>query len=201
MKLLAKIKFYSFLLIVLGLAGTAGYFYLRYAAAREGATRHVVDAPAVLHQIQKLNELVTVRYTIQKVIGLEEEKVPFGSEKILLLVQATALGGVDLSTMTTQDVTCASNNVTLRLPAARVLHVFPNEQETKVWDRSKTWWAPWVPFSKELEAKARRAALETIQGAAIEMGILSNAQQNAEISIREFLKLTGVESVGFLPPR
>lgn len=197
MKIWTTIKLYFVLLLVLGAAGTAGYFYLRDAASREGVVRQTVDVPAVLKQIQKLNELVTVKYTIQKVVGLEEEKVPFGSEKILLLVQATALGGVDLSVLTTQDVTSVSNNITIRLPAARVLHVFPNEKETRVWDRSKTWWTPWVPFSNELETKARTAALESIQGAAIEMGILSNAQQNAETTIREFLTLTGVESVTF----
>jgi hypothetical protein len=201
MKLWTKIKLFSFLLIVLGLAGTAGYFYLRYVSARDAVVRRTVDAPAVLEQICKLNELVTVKYTIQKVIGLEEQKVPFGAEKILLLVQATVLGGVDLSTLTTQDVTCISNNVTIRLPVARVLHVYPNEKETKVWDRTKTWWTPWVPFSPDLEQKARVAALESIQGAALELGILSNAQQNARAAISELLKLTGVESVNFTPAR
>jgi hypothetical protein len=197
MKLWTKIKVYSFLLIVFGLAGTAGFFYLRYQSAKGGTIRRIVDSPAVLEQIRKLNELVTVKYTIQKVVGLEEQKVPFGSEKILLLVQATVLGGVDLSTLTTQDVTCVSNNVTIRLPVAKVLHVYPNEKETKVWDRSITWWTPWVPYSLDLEQKARVAALETIQNAALEMGILSNAEQNARTSISEFLNLSGVQSVKF----
>jgi hypothetical protein len=66
-----------------------------------------------------------------------------------------------------------------------------------VWDRSKTWWTPWVPFNPELEQKARLAALEAAQAAAAEMGILSNAQQNAQKTIGEFLHATGVESVQF----
>src|SRR5271168_2518476 len=63
-----------------------------------------VDAPAVVREIQRLNDLVTVKYTIQKVVGLEESKVPLGSEKLLLIVQAEVLAGVDLSKIAAADV-------------------------------------------------------------------------------------------------
>src|SRR5213594_3519238 len=88
-----KVKFYFVLLLVLGLAGMAAYY--RYFP-QQSVTRRTVDTPALLQQIQRLNELVTVKYSIQKVIGLEEQKVPFGSEKVLLLVQATVKAGVNL---------------------------------------------------------------------------------------------------------
>src|SRR5579872_6504155 len=39
---------------------------------REGRPR--IDPPSVLAQIQRLNQLATVKYTIQKVIGLTEQK-------------------------------------------------------------------------------------------------------------------------------
>ena len=153
---------------------------------------------AVVQQIQRLSELVTVKYSIQKVIGLEEQKVPFGSEKVLLMVQATVLGGVDLSQISTQDVTGAdTGSLTINLPAPRVMHVFVNDNETKVWDRSKTWWTPWVAFNPELEQNARRAALEAVQQAALQMGILSNAQQNAENTLREFFAPSGISNVAF----
>lgn len=55
-----------------------------------------LDAPAIVREIQGLSELVSLKYTIQKVVGLEEKKTPVGSEKLLLIVQAEALAGVDL---------------------------------------------------------------------------------------------------------
>ena len=190
-----KIKFYFLSLLILGLAALALYY--RYFP-QQGGVRRIVDVPAVVQQIQRLSELVTVKYSIQKVIGLEEQKVPFGSEKVLLMVQATVLGGVDLSQVSTQDVTEAdAGSVTIRLPAPRVMHVFVNDNETKVWDRSKTWWTPWVDFNPELEQNARRAALEAVQQAALQMGILSNAQQNAENTLREFLRTSGISNVTF----
>ena len=190
-----RIKFSFVSILIIGLAGLALYY--RYVP-QQTVTRRTVDTPAVVQQIQRLSELVTVKYSIQKVIGLEEQKIPFGSEKVLLLVQATVLGGVDLSTLTTQDVASTEAGVVaITLPAPRVMHVFVNDNETKVWDRSKTWWTPWVDFNPELEQNARRAALEAVQQAALQMGILSNAQHNAETTIREFLRSSGITNVAF----
>lgn len=191
-----RIKFYTVTGVVVALA--AAVVYLRYIAPREARVVRTVDTPALLKEIQRLNELVTVKYNIQKVIGLKEEKVPFGSESLLLMVQAKVLGGIDLTGLTTQNVVVASDKaVTIQLPAPKILHVYVDEKETKVWDRTKTWWTPWVPFSPDLEQKARLAALESVQAAALDMGILGDSQTNAEITIREFLRSSGVDSVTF----
>jgi len=63
-----------------------------------------LDASAIVHEVQQLNELVSVKYTIQKVVGLEEQKIPLGSEKLLLFVQAEVLAGIDLSVLRASDV-------------------------------------------------------------------------------------------------
>jgi len=194
---LKEIRFTFSITAVLIVFAAGGYFYYFLHRPQEKRVRHTVDTPAVVQQIRRLSELVTVKYSIQKVIGLEEQKVPFGSEKVLLMVQATVLGGVDLSQLSTQDVTSTATDVLIKLPAPRVMHVFVNDNETKVWDRSKTWWTPWVGFNPELEQNARRAALEAVQQAALQMGILSNAQQNAERTVREFLRTAGLSNVTF----
>jgi hypothetical protein len=191
-----RIKFYTVSAIILALGGACLYLY--YFGGRRAVIRRVVDAPAIVREIQELSELVTVKYNIQKVVGLEEEKVPFGTERILLLVQGEVLGGVDLASLTTNDVWVSADKVvTARLPQPKVMHVYLDEKQTRVWDRSKTWWTPWVPYDPELEQKARLAALEDIQAAAMQMGILSNAQDNAENTVRKLLRTAGVEAVRF----
>jgi hypothetical protein len=90
--------------------------------------------------------------------------------------------------------------VTVRLPRPKVLHVYLDEKQTRVWDRSKTWWTPWEPYDPELDQKARLAALEAIQAAALQMGILSNAQDNAENTVQKALRAGNVESVRFIAP-
>lgn len=147
-----------------------------------------LDSQAVVTQVRQLNQLVTVKYSIQRVVGLREPKVPFGEESILIMVQGEALAGVDLSTVTSHDVTYTGRRqVTLTLPRAKLFNAFIDEKQTKVWDRQITWWTPWVPFDPDLEHKARLQALDDLRNAALSMGIVDQAQKNAETAIRDFL--------------
>jgi hypothetical protein len=159
-----------------------------------------LDPPAIVTQVQQLSQLTTVRYTVQKVVAIEEPKYPVGLESILLILQASVEAGIDLASLREQDVTRDSTGaIRLRLPAAQILNVIVNEKETKVWDRRKTWWAPWTPYSKDLEQRARMTGLESIKKAALDMGILRQAERNAETSIRSLLTLAGVKSVVIIP--
>ncbi len=156
----------------------------------------------MVREIRLLKELVTVRYSIQKVAGLTENKTPFGSESILLIVQAKVLGGVDLSEMREQDIQLKSAKaVSIGLPAPEILHVYLDENQTKVWDRTKTWWTPWVPYDKDLEQKARRAALDSVRKEALDMGILKDSESSAETTIRGLLRPLGFDTVEFYRAR
>ncbi len=158
------------------------------------------DPNAVLTHVQQLNQLATVKYTIQKIVGLKDEKYPVGSESILLIMQADVQAGIDLASMHNDDVSVQPNGtVILRLPEPRILNVSIDEKETKVWDREKTWWTPWVPYSLDLEQRARLAGLEAVKKTALDMGILGQAERNAETSIRGLLGFAGVKSVRIVP--
>ena len=160
--------------------------------------RRVADADGILREVRPLKELITVRYSIQKVAGLKEDKVPVGSESILLIVQAQVLGGVDLALLQDRDLRMdAQHRVEMKLPPAKILHINLDEKNTQVWDRSKTWFTPWVPYNKDLEKQARLAALESIRKEALDMGILLDAQVNAQNLIRALLHPLGVEQVSF----
>jgi hypothetical protein len=162
--------------------------------------KRTVDLPVVLQQVQKANELVTVKYGVQKVIGLEEQKYPLGSEKLLLIVQARVLAGVDLSQLKAEKIRLRdSDSVYLELPAPRILATNIDEKQTRVWDRRITWWTPWVPYNNDLERQARIAAVKSVEESAIEMGILAEAQRNAEQSLRGLLTALGFRNVQFGP--
>lgn len=153
---------------------------------------------AVLREVKPLKEIITVRYSIQKVTGLHEETYPVGEQSILLIVQARVLGGVDLAEMKAGDIRMDSaRHVNIKLPPAKILHINLDEKNTQVWDRTKTWWTPWVPYDLDLEKKARLTAIEAIRAEALSMGILLDAQVNAQDLIRTLLRPLGVEQVTF----
>jgi hypothetical protein len=146
-----------------------------------------LSSPSVLTQIKQLNQLATVRFSIQRVVGLTEPKVPVGEESILLIVQGEVQAGVNLADLRSEDVLLSDKRARVRLPQPKVLTSYLDEGQTKVWDRHVTWWTPWVPYSPDLEHRARMQALDEIRKAAIGMGILDRAGQNAENAIRQLL--------------
>ena len=151
--------------------------------------------PALVQQIQQLSELVTVKYSIQKIVGLEEQKVPFGTESVLLMVQAKVLGGVDLKNVTAN---ATADNLLIGLPEAKIFDVAIDDKTTKVWDHSLSKWAFWVSPNPDLEQSARRAALVDVELTAKEMGIVST-RKPTRTTIREFLRLAGHSNV-VVPP-
>ncbi|HXA64441.1 MAG TPA: DUF4230 domain-containing protein [Bryobacteraceae bacterium] len=182
--------------IAAGVLLTAIAFLFSRNVTREASPARVLDPVTVVREIQRLNELVSVKYTVQKVVGLEEQKVPFGSEKLLLFVQAEVLGGIDLSNLATSNVKLLSaRSLQVVLPAPKIVHIIIDDKQTKVWDRRITWWTPWVPFNPDLERQARLTAKDAVERAAIEMGILNQARRNAEAGIRGLLETLGVKSL------
>jgi hypothetical protein len=181
---------------IVGIILSAVLFFAWRTFDRRGLPVRTLDAPAVVREIQGLSELVSVKYTIQKVVGLEEKKTPVGTEKLLLIVQAEVLAGVDLAAIRPGDLKILPHDeARVALPPARILHIVIDDKQTKVWDRQITWWTPWVSPDPDLERQARLAARASVEQAAIEMGILDQAHRNAELVIRNLLQTLGAKSV------
>jgi hypothetical protein len=184
-KLVAFISTFALIFLVIGLI-----VYSRVYAPG-GTWLRPIDPPAIVSQVRGLKELVTVRYVVQKVVGITESRQPLGQESLLLMVQGRAQAGVDLGSITQYDVQVTGKKIKIRLPKAQIFDVFLDEKNTKVWDRRITWWTPWVSPDPDLEHKARMAAIDDIRQAAIEMGILRDAESSARAALRDLVAAMG----------
>jgi len=184
-KLIACISTFLLFMLIIGLIVYARVY------APGGTWLRPIDSPAVVSQVRGLKELVTVRYVVQKVVGLTESRPPLGEESILLMVQGRAQAGVDLGAVTQYDVQVSGKKIKIRLPHAQVFDIFIDEKNTKVWDRRITWWTPWVTPDVNLEHKARLTAIEDIRKTALEMGILHDAEESARAAIRDLVGAMG----------
>ena len=81
------IAFISTACLISLIIAVAIYLHLSKASS----TRITLDSAAVIKEIRPLNELVTVKFGIEKVVGMKEDKSPLGTESILLLVQGKVL--------------------------------------------------------------------------------------------------------------
>ena len=177
----------------------AGVAYVRFFVPGGAIFHQTLDAPELVREVRSLNDLVTVRYSIQKVVGMKEQKSPVGEESILLMVQGRVLAGIDLTELTQYDVMMKDRQTAqIRLGSPRITDAFLDEKETKVWDRRITWWTPWVSADPDLEHKARILALDEVRAAAIQMGILRDARKNAEEDVRQILHAFGIGRVTFV---
>jgi hypothetical protein len=157
------------------------------------------DSQAIVKEVRPLNELATVKYGIEKVIGMKEEKSPVGEESILLLVRGTVVAGINLASLSSNDVSISSDGVAkIHLMKPEIQAAYIDEKYTKVWDRGITWWTPWVSPDLDLEHKARMQAIDDIKLEALQMGILAEAQRSVEVDLRSILQAFGIQKTLFV---
>jgi hypothetical protein len=87
------------LLLLLAFVSLLAYMFVQNKSGQG------VDPGAVVLQVQKLSQLVTVGYRIQRVVSMTEQKEPVGQDSILLMVEGEVQGGVDLHGITVDNVT------------------------------------------------------------------------------------------------
>ena len=155
--------------------------------------------PVVVEGVQDLNRLATVRWRESVIVsresgGTELERFLAG-EKVLLVATGDVEAGVDLASLGSDDVKVNGETVTIRLPEPEILSVRLDEQKTGVYDRD------FGPLNlhpdDDLVEQARAAAVDRIEQAARDEDILDQAEQNAEDSIRAFVRTLGFEEVRF----
>lgn len=160
------------------------------------STIRVFGSAAVLKEVQQLNELVTVKYVIEKVVGMSDVNA-FGEDRVLLIAHGIAKAGVRLDELKPEDVQQGKDGeITLRLPKAKILDVYLDEKKTQVYERST---GILRRINKDLEKQARDNAVDSIRAAAQELDITIEAQQRAEKDVRQLLMLLGFKKVEFVP--
>ncbi|QYJ17041.1 hypothetical protein Rxycam_02878 [Rubrobacter xylanophilus DSM 9941] len=155
--------------------------------------------PVVVEGIRELDQLATVRWTESVPVtresgGTAVERI-FTGERVLLIAVGEVEAGVDLSEIGSDDVRVSGESVTIRLPEPQILSVSLDEEKTRVYDRD--FGLLNLRPDDVLVEEARVAALEEIEDAARENGILDAAGRGAEDSIRAFVTTLGFEKVRF----
>lgn len=156
------------------------------------------DPVTIVREVRSLARLETIQYSMEKVITAESGQGLFGflfGDRLLLVARGTVIAGVDLGKLGPQDVWLdEGGRVYLRLPEAEIFVATLDNETTYVYDRDS---GLLTQGSVDLEAEARRAAEDEIRRAAIEDGILEQAQVNAEAFLYRFLRSLDFEDVIF----
>ena len=149
----------------------------------------IPDPVTIVREVRELARLETIQYTLEKVITAEVGQGPLGflfGDRLLLIAHGSVIAGVDLSRVTPQDVRFDEmGRVYFRLPPAEIFVVTLDNDHSYVYDREV---GLLTRGNISLESAARQAAEEEIRKAALEDGILEQAQVNAENVLYRLLR-------------
>jgi Protein of unknown function (DUF4230) len=170
--------------------------YLTFAAARwlnHGESRFFWDTTTVVHEVQPLSELVTVKFVMNKVVVLEDLKW-YGENRVLLLAQGVVKAGIDLKRLKPEDISISGQTIKIKLPPPQVTDAYLDDSASQVIDHTT---GLLRAFDKDLEQSARLNAADDIARAARRAGILDEAEKHGQAELVNFLKQAGFVSVEF----
>lgn len=195
-------------LMIFFLLGCAGAVWLLRHAGQNDAAGKVAayllgnretfntTAPDVVSQIQRLNRLETVSYSVDTVVeGKHANTVLpdllFG-DRLILVVHGQVYAGVDLSQLKPDQVHVDGRTVTLDLPPSMVFSSRIDTGKTRVFARTT---GLLVQADPNLEIDTQKLAETQILEAATKDGILDTARANARLGMESLLRGLGFTTV------
>jgi hypothetical protein len=156
------------------------------------------DPEAVIHQIQALARLETIQYTIEKVITAESGhpdalEFLFG-DKLILVAHGEIIAGVDMAKIEAEDLVMKDETLYVMLPRVEIFVAELDNEKTYVFDRDT---GLFTHGNVDLETIARQAAEEAVLNAALDDGILVQAEINAEHYLIRLFDALGFPDVVF----
>src|SRR5690242_8129079 len=153
----------------------------------------IQNTATILKQVQTLDDLVTVKYVLEKVVILEDVKW-YGENRVLLVAHGVVKAGIDLKRITPGDVTIDDKKIVMRLPPPQITDAYLDEPKSQVVDHTT---GLLRAFDKDLEQTARQNAVDDIRRAARNDGILDEADKRARLELELFLRQAGFQQVEF----
>jgi hypothetical protein len=147
----------------------------------------------VVHEVQSLSDLVTVKYVMEKVVMLEDMKW-YGESHVLFLAHGVVKAGIDLKRLKPENVSISGKKITLHLPPAQITDAYLDDKASQIIDHST---GMLRSFDKDLEQTARQNAVDDIARAARNSGILAEAETRGKAELESFFKRAGFEQVEF----
>jgi hypothetical protein len=158
----------------------------------------IADPITYINEVRALSRLETIQYSVEKVITGETGGGTFQSlfgDKILFVGHGTVIAGIDMAKLQPEDMRFENGVLTVKLPPAEIFIAALNNEKSYVYDRDT---GVLTRPDINLETLVRQRAEEEILKAALEDGILEQAQLNAEAYLLKFFAALGYPNTIFV---
>jgi len=157
----------------------------------------IPDPVTYINEVQALARMETIQYSIEKVITAEQGQGFFGflvGDRLLFVAHGVVIAGIDMEQLQPEDLRFEDGVLYVKLPPAEIFIATLDNEKSYIYDREQ---GILSPDNFDLETDTRRVAEEEIHKAAIEDGILEQAQVNAEAYLLKFFSALGYQAVIF----
>jgi hypothetical protein len=157
----------------------------------------IPDPITIIHQIQSLARLETIKFSLEKIITAETRQGVFEwlvGDRLIFVAHGEVIAGIDLKKLEPEDLLVKGGVLYVDLPEPEIFVVDLDNEQSYVYDRET---GLFTHGEVDLESEARRAAEREIEQSALEDGILTLAQQNAESFLDRLFRDLGFPEVVF----
>ena len=158
----------------------------------------IPDPVTYINQIQALARLETIQYSVEQVVTAETNQGTFAfviGNQILVQIHGTVIAGIDMQKLSPSDLQLQNSVLSVKLPPAEIFVTTVNEDKTKVYNMQTGVFAKLDP---NLVIAAVQSGKDKITTAALDDGILQQAQQNAETYLAKFFAALGYQNTIFV---
>ena len=158
----------------------------------------IPDPVTYITEIRALARLETIQYSVEKVITAEQGQGAFSflfGDKLLFVAHGLVIAGIDMGKLQPENMRYEGSVLYVTLPPAEIFITTLDNDKSYVYDRETGILTQGVT---DLETLARQAAEEEILKAAMEDGILTQAQVNAEAFLIKFFAALGFPNTIFV---
>lgn len=158
----------------------------------------IPDPVTYISEVRALARLETIQYSIEKVITAEIGQGTFDflfGDRMLFVAHGIVIAGIDMEKIAPEHLRVENGVLYVTLPPAEIFVATLDNQKSYVYDRDTGFLSKGV---QDLETLARQSAEDEIRRAALEDGILQQAQTNAENYLYRFFQALGYDNVIFV---
>jgi hypothetical protein len=157
----------------------------------------IPDPVTYINEVRALARLETIQYSVEKVITAETGQGTFDflfGDRMLFVAHGVVIAGIDMEKIGPDQLRLENGVLYVTLPPAEIFVATLDNQKSYVYDRETGFLNKGV---QDLETLARQSAEDEIRKAALDDGILQQAQTNAENYLFRFFQSLGYDKVIF----
>jgi hypothetical protein len=133
----------------------------------------------ILQETQRMGKLELAKFAFKDAVEHEMQIDYLPNPKVLLLVQGEAIGCIDLTKIEEKNIETIGDSLIITLPKPEVCNFKIDHSKSKIYDASLT-------FMNEetMIGEAYKQAEQKIQESALQLGILEQTKNNAQLVLK-----------------